>query len=668
MSSSVHGWLSGLFGTAEQSDCTIELRCRQVIKPDPADGEPANKRPKNAEPANGAGAAEAQQMIAEGPVCDQLPAHLIVICGGSVLFRAQAAYMKQHAHHPVVFRVLVNNPEEAPFVRSAVRFMYTGKLEVNGAEALLRVRRIAGKLQIAGCVAACDAELTALTNGTGPSPAGAHPLTGVADLFTYRALLPTAPEARAAVDALLDECRKALVRYAPCSTSSGSDAPIVPGGPGLGELLAWAFRDAPSLLSDPVMRRQMCALPEGSMEALLASSTFATDDEASVLLMLAHWLHAHEDVNKATRKRLCKQIRVCQLSDTYLLVVLPELPWFKISPEEYRFICVYTRSSAEKREFMRKITAQGSNQIDTACSWYAAVPRPWPGTRAVAGYDWRVQRCDMKALLGKSKGEVARSACFGRKGASEVVSRGFEWRIEISWLRGSAAAGVHLWCDLPKVLGVSKPEESLVDVVCPGPVEVSVFSWNGAAIGSNSTAAAAAGGSSTGAAAAGGSNTGAAAAGGSGTGTGGGGGSIGTAAGGSSTGTAAGGSTGAAAAAAGGSAASSVAATSSRVAGGVGGVEVVWSASFENDFVRIGCGMGESAALPLAVPDSAATAAQQQPMQEPSSPPQKKKAASGAVPNSKEALHEEAQLAAWAPYLHEGRLHGVLRWNSGAGQ
>ncbi|GLC76927.1 hypothetical protein PLESTF_001856800 [Pleodorina starrii] len=346
-------------------------------------------------------------------------------------------------------------------------------LDVSSMDALLRVRRLATYLQIEGCTEACDATMAGLASSSsaaaGPDNNNNNPkpLAGILDLYMRRGLLPEDPEGENAALKLLNVCRQQLVQH---SGSVPAEGPLVEGGPCLGELLAWAFRDAQTLLSDPETRRQMEALPLAAMEALLRCDAFAADNEASVLLVVACWLAAFGKTSSDTadaRSRLCKLVRLSQLSSTFLHVVLPCLTWFPITPEEYRFLCDYATAPPAQRTRMIRMAA---GLYDCGLAWYATTPRPCLPQQAVRLYEWSIQEKDLAAALSKdAAAQMVRVDGRFANGAERVVSYGLEWYPYLQYGKGKDAAGVFLACVWPAALGVQQPEK-VVAVVQPGPV------------------------------------------------------------------------------------------------------------------------------------------------------------------------------------------------------
>lgn len=264
----------------------------------------------------------------------------------------------------------VNRRADVGVARAAIRFIYTGKLEREACGApeaaaagsgshskgcsnsgtlvgsssssggglsipeLLAVRRQACFMQIGDCVGACDKELCSLLAATGPPlppPATGKPAAGAARPSAAAAgrvgasggtAAATAATADAAVPPVLqlyaDESLLPLESEEPDSFKAVLAAAH--------KALVAHFTSAPTTLNSAVLTKQLEELPVAAMEALLASDSFSTDDESSVLLLLAKW-RAADLGNRGSGqelKTLCALVRLSQLGPVYLRYILPE--------------------------------------------------------------------------------------------------------------------------------------------------------------------------------------------------------------------------------------------------------------------------------------------------------------------------------------------------------
>ncbi|GLC40123.1 hypothetical protein PLESTB_000884400 [Pleodorina starrii] len=432
---------------------------------------------------------------------DPLPAHTLVLSGGSERFRAQLDRWVEEQGYGAkpVLRVPLDNPDDLSHALSAVKFMYTGKLDASDAATLLRVRRQAAYLQVEGCTEACDEALLALITAPQPSQQqqAVGPLAGVSQLYGCRDLLSRADMAPATVRKLLDVCRQQLVKHAGSADSgqqqqqqqgAGAAPATVPsstGGQGpIGELLAWAFGDAPSLMNDPGARKQMLALPAAAVEALLRCDSFATDSESTVLLMLLTWLEVNPSCNAKSRQRLLKLIRLAQLSDTYLFRLLPRLTCPIISAEELPFLQEYAFAPEDKR--VRMLQAAGSAGYDVSSAWYRAVPRPSPtagegsGSGGSRSYEWSVRAADLRVAVQLTESQEETEIVFGKFTSSGpcVVANGLEWYPGVEFTKGKDVAGIFLFVKRPSMLQLNLTPEVPV-LASLGPYRMEVYKWGG---------------------------------------------------------------------------------------------------------------------------------------------------------------------------------------------
>ncbi|EFJ52370.1 hypothetical protein VOLCADRAFT_86735 [Volvox carteri f. nagariensis] len=460
-------YLCNLFGSDEHSDCTV---CFSIE----LDGTPAAKRPRTRK-------STAQNLVDAGRKrIEDLPAHLLVLCGGSEYFSALYRTWRQEQPHPcpphhkplttaetassrgpLELPVAISSVSELPHVRAAIRFIYTGKLP-HGAVAtdLLQIRLQATRLKITGCVENIDAAIAVRVTSA----------AGVMELYNCRHLLPRAEEAPQSIAEILMACRKQL--NCNCSEYLSTLQSTA-----LGELLVWLFPDAPSVLSNPDVRKQMEALPGQAMEALLRADTFATDDEATVLLMLAYWLAANTDpkMTNETRLRLCRLVRLSHLNTAYLHGLLPKIPWLPISRQEHMFLCQYVAETDSCRRMSLLAAAAGKH--DCKCPWYAAPPRPQARADVGHPYEWTIKEEDLAAYVDMATIKIpgGLSGSFAN-GASRLVAQGFEWYPGALWFNSNGVPEVALSCAVPAPFAVLTTANDVVGVASVH-AQVAVFRW-----------------------------------------------------------------------------------------------------------------------------------------------------------------------------------------------
>ncbi|KAG2490601.1 hypothetical protein HYH03_010994 [Edaphochlamys debaryana] len=410
---------------------------------------------------------------------------------GSLFFRAQAERHwtgEQEAGGKLELRVPLDHADCHRHALTAIRFMYTSELASSDTAELLGVRRMASFLGVEGCVEAVDAALLAQTRTLKALRRDVH------GMHQCLRLLPDSDEGPAA--SALRSAFRAAFRAQLAAHPGG-----LPRGGQLmmGEVLAWAYSDAPSVLSDPVSRKQLLALSADAIEALLSNDTFATDNEDSVLLLLAEWLDAQSRwaVLPGTRKRLCRCVRLCQLSGVYLHGMLPLLEWFPVSAAELRFICQYREATDEWHALKLRAAAQKAG-FDTSSAWYSRTARPRGRSDAGVPYEWIISREKMEAgaakLLGRKKAKGIMLDATFTSGAKSVVACGFEWAPQLCMeSAASRAAGAYLFCELPAALKLTIKEgdaQALVGTASPGACTLAVFRGRGTEGGEREVAAA----------------------------------------------------------------------------------------------------------------------------------------------------------------------------------
>ncbi|KAG2489992.1 hypothetical protein HYH03_011621 [Edaphochlamys debaryana] len=464
MLQALRSFVAALFGSEDSSDCIVEFNLskdeadrpakRQRTASEQKSGDSEEDKKLRAEAQNAAltATSEASQPPKQEVIDDVLVAHTWILRPGSTFFRSQAERWtaEQPAGSKRVLRVPLGSPDDLPHARSAIRFIYTGELDVSSAANLLRVRRMASYLGVEGYTEACDTALLALARKA-PAP----PLTTVAELYACRTLLPDPrgedPTAAGLLDSLRTAGQEQLVAY------KGTAAEVTATGGSkvqLGELLAWAFQDAPGVLNNPAVKGRARSLPPCCLEALLSCDAFATDDEASVLLLLAEWLDANPSTAEDVRKRLCGCIRLCHLNSGYLTGVLPLLSWFPLTPDEHILLCqmMAVLSGASRDQFV-KMATQSDYQWPSC--WTSGAARPHGSGSVGRVFEWSVAQEDVG-------------------GATGLVYRGFEIYPSVQLPLGGGAAGAYLCCRLPTCL---KPSRVPAVVVSPGNARLTAWKW-----------------------------------------------------------------------------------------------------------------------------------------------------------------------------------------------
>ncbi|GLC40572.1 hypothetical protein PLESTM_001088800 [Pleodorina starrii] len=407
--------LRELFGCERRSDCDITF-CRDESAPN----------------AEGSAATEA----VFGP---PLPAHSVVLDLASERFRTQFERWKPvsaTAGGRPHLRIHLGSAAEEPAARAAIRFAYTGEVPADSSvRQVLELRRQGAYLQISGCVAACDEVLAAKRARTSEEAPQQPP--AVLELFEFEVLWPD-PQAEPSFGAILATGKRLLVAH---------------------------FGNSLAALNTPSLREQLLALPAVALEALLGSDEFGTDDEASVLLMLAEWMRTnHHKAEPAVRQRLCRTVRLTHLSRPYLSLVLPALAadhekdpeapagWFSgASILEATFVTNFVSITEVERDWILS-AGEASVPIPEVLK---ATPRPQciPPSGGLT-FNWHITKEDLlKAVRELQPGSVEHVYCaFDGQPDDGVFAWGFEWCVYLQLTGGQSTAGLFLQCDLPIAL------------------------------------------------------------------------------------------------------------------------------------------------------------------------------------------------------------------------
>ncbi|GLC44035.1 hypothetical protein PLESTB_000222100 [Pleodorina starrii] len=441
MSQDVLRGLQKLFGSERRSDCEITF-CRDESAPI----------------ADGSAASEA----VFGP---PLPAHSVVLELASERFRTQFERwepVSATAGRRPQLRIPLGSAAEVPAARAAIRFAYTGEVPTDSSvRQVLELRRQGAYLQISGCVAACDEVLTAkVSSSSRAAVASSHMKNGsnkrartseeapqqppaVLELFESEVLWPD-PQAEPAFGAILATGKRSLVAH---------------------------FGNSLAALNTHSLREQLLALPAVALEALLESDEFGTDDEASVLLMLAMWMRINRDkAEPAVRQRLCRTVRLVHLSRPYLSLILPALAadhekdpeapagWFS-GADALEATAVANFASAAAKE--KQMVLWAAEELPAVSGLLRVRPRPQciPPSGGLT-FSWHIPKEHLLQTVRQLQpGSVQRVygafdhqphlAWYLQHG---VFAWGFEWCVFIQVTGGQSTAGVLMHCDLPTAL------------------------------------------------------------------------------------------------------------------------------------------------------------------------------------------------------------------------
>ncbi|GLI68124.1 hypothetical protein VaNZ11_012464 [Volvox africanus] len=344
--------LASLYSSEEDSDCVVVFCLKASSLQDASattTGKPLLKRQRVGESSISFNNGGRGDVIIVG---DALPGHQLVLRFASEHFGSQLKQWDAKKSRngtceqsgPAaatvdgrpVLRVNLSHEGEEPSARTAIRYAYTGDVQTASIREALEVRRQAVNLRIKGCAAACmeivkaklvEATNTAVINnymavmdgdasptrgGSGvgtsamgtavtrsqPAPLPRLPSHPVLELYACESLWPDLahePE----FESILKSAKPQLVHH---------------------------FDNVLQTLNTRSLCQQFLQLPPTAVEVLLESDDFGTDSESSVLLLLATWMEAnHATTDIRTCERLCRQVRLLQLSRPYLSSILPVL-------------------------------------------------------------------------------------------------------------------------------------------------------------------------------------------------------------------------------------------------------------------------------------------------------------------------------------------------------
>ncbi|EFJ47307.1 hypothetical protein VOLCADRAFT_92054 [Volvox carteri f. nagariensis] len=374
---------------------------------------------------------------------------------------------------------------EVSSTRAAIQFAYTGQVAAGSVREALEVRRQGGYLQIHGCAAACDELIKRLikevasddallsTDITGavvkqkrkPQAAGCWGSTqglrslglqAAFELYEHENLWPEGASADASFASVLSCAGASLVSH---------------------------FGSTLAVLNSPLLNERLLSLPAIALELLLCSDDLATDCESSVLLLLATWMRENfHKTNDEDRKRLCRTVRLAQLSRPYAGTILPALAadyelalgaeekpsgWFPLNLADALFTSSVVNAQEDER---LKLLAMALNQADKAplaSQWASMKLNRRPQCIPPTGLEvrWHVRQEELLAALARLQpGKTAKVCCtFEASGrgisdsdCSIYIAAGFSWSLWIKMFYGPQRpfAGLFVRCELPTAFAV----------------------------------------------------------------------------------------------------------------------------------------------------------------------------------------------------------------------
>ncbi|KAG2453892.1 hypothetical protein HYH02_002098 [Chlamydomonas schloesseri] len=281
---------------------------------------------------------------------------------------------QQQQQQPVIV-VPVESPEEEAAARAVVAFCYSGRVSLPppaGVRAALQVLRQAAFLQVEGCEAAALEELSGLLHGcehrrrpkaakagvgSGGRAAAAAAAAAVAAGLGAAAAESSGGKVAAAGQAAGEEaeqekpllpppleffaCRDLWPSADTCSGEVHDRFHVLAAVAAqrlvehFGDALQAGVRVAArgrgaemwiAVFNNDELFEQFLALPAANVAAVLSCSRFGADCENTVLHLLARWMgDNYHTVDAAEREKLCRCVRLVQLTPTYMHAFLPAL-------------------------------------------------------------------------------------------------------------------------------------------------------------------------------------------------------------------------------------------------------------------------------------------------------------------------------------------------------
>ncbi len=336
-----------------------------------------------------------------------------------------------------------------------------------GVEELLRIRSQAEHLQVQGCAEACDEALvqwfavTAAGGGGYNSSSNSSgrgsgsPLAPALELYSFRHLLPS-EEDDPRVRRVLSACRLWLsVNISvqlPAGGGSGQGSSTIPTHQQAtkAEMIMWLLGsgDAVQIANDDVMKQLWCEVPEEALVELLRSDQLCTDDEATVVYLVAHWLSARpwDDAVADAWVSVWPELRLVTCSAAYLLDVLPKLQWM-----DRHQLAFLSRCRLLDRSYWSPLgRSEALGGYDTASPRYGK-PRPQSVPEEGVSYRWEIGR---EEVLGWQQGCTLvakfRGANDGAGGKFSVTAFGLDWH-----LHAKLNAGLYLVASVRAQIGLA---------------------------------------------------------------------------------------------------------------------------------------------------------------------------------------------------------------------
>ncbi|GIM08506.1 hypothetical protein Vretimale_12519 [Volvox reticuliferus] len=365
--------------------------------------------------------------------------------------------------------VPLGSADEVPSARAAIQFAYTGRITAGSIREVLELRRQGAYLQITGCTAACDEAIISMLNSS-CTPRKSHGYNFGDGSYISSLCNQGCNSQQSASSDSTDGCAlpAAIDLYI-----NGSLWPNLDADMGFSAVLSVAkpqlvahFGDASKVLNTSLLREQLLVLPPIALEALLESEEFGTDNESTVLLLLAVWMEANFLLtNSDMRQRLCRTIRLAHLSRPYLSLVLPALAadhekdpvspsgWFPLDVMQAAFVAnVAGLPETDRMELL----------FLSSVPPYVFEALSLPRRRlcaAASGLTFSWHAAEQELLLQKDAhavhpGCVSSVPCIFGEDVTRCAAHGFEWRLSVPQVCEDLNTAISLFCELPSALAL----------------------------------------------------------------------------------------------------------------------------------------------------------------------------------------------------------------------
>lgn len=169
------------------------------------------------------------------------------------------------------------------------------------------------------------------------------------------------------------------------------------------------LHDMPAIMRDEQLKAQWLALPHAALLDLLRNPAFATDSEDSVLTACGMWADQYK-LNKPQVRAVLDEVRLVQLSSTFLFTVLPQMDWVRehmLAAVEVMRVAGYADGDA----FERKLLQNEAVLPILPAAWIRHDLRPPSSVdshtpQQGAYFRWSIARDDIEAKMRHDAGQL----------------------------------------------------------------------------------------------------------------------------------------------------------------------------------------------------------------------------------------------------------------------